>query len=156
MRCCHSPCQPTRNRSTCTSLTEVRMWSPCSGARIWSSSGSSVDWAWLRASWDCRTALPWIRRAISTWPKPQARKLPIPPERGRSAWDNASRNFYSRERGLFDSWSGHFPKDPQPAWFGYSVGIWEGDTFVVTTVGFNDQSWLRQRTSPYRGIAYDR
>lgn len=34
------------------------------------------------------------------------------------------------------------PKDPNPTWLGYSVGRWEGDTLVVTTVGFNDQGWL--------------
>jgi len=26
------------------------------------------------------------------------------------------------------------PKDPQPSWLGYSVGKWEGDTFVVDTI----------------------
>ena len=35
----------------------------------------------------------------------------------------------------------HTP-DPQPTWLGYSVGKWEGDAFVVDTVGFNDVSWL--------------
>lgn len=34
------------------------------------------------------------------------------------------------------------PKDPTPTWMGYSVGHWEGDTLVVTTVGFNDRTWL--------------
>jgi hypothetical protein len=34
------------------------------------------------------------------------------------------------------------PKDPQPTWLGYSVGKWDGDTLVVDTIGFNDQSWL--------------
>jgi hypothetical protein len=37
-------------------------------------------------------------------------------------------------------------KDPGPApvdsWMGQSVGVWEGDTFVVTVTGFNDQSWF--------------
>ena len=32
--------------------------------------------------------------------------------------------------------------DPQPTWLGYSVGKWEGDTFVVDTVGLNDLAWL--------------
>jgi len=35
----------------------------------------------------------------------------------------------------------HTP-DPQPTWLGYSVGRWDGDIFVVDTVGFNDLSWL--------------
>jgi hypothetical protein len=34
------------------------------------------------------------------------------------------------------------PKDPQPAWKGYSVGKWEGDTLVVDTIGFNDKGWI--------------
>ena len=34
------------------------------------------------------------------------------------------------------------PKDPQPTWMGYSIGRWEGDTFVVETAGFNDKTWL--------------
>jgi hypothetical protein len=34
------------------------------------------------------------------------------------------------------------PKDPNPTWFGYSVGRWEGDEFVVQTAGFNDKGWL--------------
>ena len=34
------------------------------------------------------------------------------------------------------------PRDPQPTWLGYSVGKWDGDTLVVDTLGFNDQSWL--------------
>jgi uncharacterized protein DUF3471 len=34
------------------------------------------------------------------------------------------------------------PEDPNPTWFGYSVGRWEGDTLVVTSAGFNDRTWL--------------
>jgi hypothetical protein len=34
------------------------------------------------------------------------------------------------------------PKDPDPSWLGYSVGRWEGDTFVVETIGFNDKEWV--------------
>src|SRR5579863_7243749 len=37
------------------------------------------------------------------------------------------------------------PSDPAPAWLGYSVGKWEGDTLVVDTMGFNDLSWLDAR-----------
>jgi hypothetical protein len=35
--------------------------------------------------------------------------------------------------------------DPSPSWNGYSVGKWDGDTFVVDTIGFNDLSWLDAR-----------
>ncbi|MEP6962550.1 MAG: hypothetical protein ABI995_10750 [Acidobacteriota bacterium] len=34
------------------------------------------------------------------------------------------------------------PDDLVPTWMGDSVGRWEGDTFVVDTVGFNDKSWI--------------
>jgi hypothetical protein len=34
------------------------------------------------------------------------------------------------------------PKNPDPTWLGYSVGKWEGDTFVVDTIGFNDKVWV--------------
>ena len=37
------------------------------------------------------------------------------------------------------------PTDPSPAWLGYSVGKWDGDTLVVDTMGFNDLSWLDAR-----------
>ena len=39
----------------------------------------------------------------------------------------------------------NFPNDPSPTWLGYSVGKWDGDTFVVDTMGFNDVSWLDVR-----------
>jgi hypothetical protein len=34
------------------------------------------------------------------------------------------------------------PDDVRPTWYGYSVGSWDGDTFVVDTLGFNDLGWL--------------
>jgi hypothetical protein len=37
------------------------------------------------------------------------------------------------------------PVDPSPAWQGYSVGRWEGDTLVIDTIGFNDRGWLDAR-----------
>jgi hypothetical protein len=41
-----------------------------------------------------------------------------------------------------------FPKDPNPAWFGYSVGRWDGDAFVVESSGFNDNVWLDNAGRP--------
>jgi len=38
--------------------------------------------------------------------------------------------------------------DPQPWWYGYSVGHWDGDTFVVETAGFRDDVWLDVEGSP--------
>jgi hypothetical protein len=40
------------------------------------------------------------------------------------------------------------PKDPNPAWMGYSVGHWEGDTLVVESNGFNGKAWLSGRGNP--------
>jgi hypothetical protein len=34
------------------------------------------------------------------------------------------------------------PTVSEPTWLGYSIGRWEGDTFVVETAGFNDGGWL--------------
>jgi hypothetical protein len=42
-----------------------------------------------------------------------------------------------------------FPRDITPAWFGSSIGKWDGDTFVVDTIGFNDQTWLDDAGHPH-------
>ncbi len=34
------------------------------------------------------------------------------------------------------------PSDPEPRLHGYSVGRWEGSTFVIDTDGFDDRPWL--------------
>jgi len=41
------------------------------------------------------------------------------------------------------------PGDPNPAFMGYSVGHWEGDTLVVVTVGYNDRTWLDGNGHPH-------
>ena len=38
--------------------------------------------------------------------------------------------------------------DPQPWWYGYSTGKWDGDTLVVETTGFRDDGWLDIWGSP--------
>jgi hypothetical protein len=40
------------------------------------------------------------------------------------------------------------PKDPQPAWNGYSTGKWLGETLVVETIGFRDGLWADYDGSP--------
>jgi hypothetical protein len=40
------------------------------------------------------------------------------------------------------------PRDPQPWWYGYSIGKWDGDTLVVETTGFRDDVWLDVEGSP--------
>jgi hypothetical protein len=46
------------------------------------------------------------------------------------------------------------PRDPDPWWYGYSVGRWEGDTLVVQTTGFADDTiWLDVRGDPLTSAA---
>jgi hypothetical protein len=48
--------------------------------------------------------------------------------------DNSRRQIYTDGRKL--------PVDLNPAWMGYSVGHWEGDTLVVDSAGFTDKVWI--------------
>jgi hypothetical protein len=34
------------------------------------------------------------------------------------------------------------PEDPDPTWYGHSIGRFQGDTLVVESVGFNDKFWF--------------
>ena len=43
--------------------------------------------------------------------------------------------------------------DPQPWYYGYSTGHWEGDTLVVTTTHFRDGEWLDIIGSPLTDAA---
>lgn len=45
------------------------------------------------------------------------------------------------------------PKDPQPAWNGYSTGRWDGDVLVVDTNGLRDGLWLDRNGSPMTDAA---
>jgi hypothetical protein len=40
------------------------------------------------------------------------------------------------------------PSHPEPWWYGYSVGKWEGDMLVVQSAGFRDLGWLDVEGSP--------
>ena len=39
--------------------------------------------------------------------------------------------------------------DPQPWWYGYSVGRWNGDELVVETIGLRDEGWLDVNGTPF-------
>jgi hypothetical protein len=41
------------------------------------------------------------------------------------------------------------PDDPDPTWYGHSVGHWEGNTLVVDTIGFNDKFWFDYKGHPH-------
>lgn len=41
------------------------------------------------------------------------------------------------------------PADPDPTWYGHSIGSWDGDTLVVDTIGFNDKFWFDFKGYPH-------
>jgi len=47
------------------------------------------------------------------------------------------------------------PKDPDPRWYGYSVGKWEDDyTFVVETIGMDERTWLDNAGRPHSDLLH--
>ena len=60
-----------------------------------------------------------------------------------SAWHHDYRVVYTDGRKL--------PKmdEAEPKWNGYSVGAWEGNTFVVKSLGFDDRTWLDHNGYPH-------
>ena len=41
------------------------------------------------------------------------------------------------------------PPEPDPTWFGHSIGSYDKDTLVIDTVGFNDKTWFDGRGTPH-------
>ena len=41
------------------------------------------------------------------------------------------------------------PENLTPSYYGHSIGWWEGDTFVVDTVGFNEGFWIDRGQLPH-------
>jgi hypothetical protein len=52
--------------------------------------------------------------------------------------------FFERDHAWRQIWTDgrSHPKDLAATWMGDSIGKWDGDTFVVDTVGLNEKSWL--------------
>ena len=59
--------------------------------------------------------------------------------------------FFQNDRVWRDIWTdGRKPIDnPEPTYYGYSVGRWDGDTFVVDSNGFTDRTWTDPLGSPH-------
>jgi hypothetical protein len=38
--------------------------------------------------------------------------------------------------------------DVQPWWYGYSIGRWEGESLIVESAGFKDQTWIDEYGTP--------
>jgi hypothetical protein len=58
-------------------------------------------------------------------------------------WDHTWRDIWTDGRKLHE--------DPEPRYYGFSVGRWEGDTFVVESNGFDERTWL----DPYGDVHSD-
>ena len=57
-------------------------------------------------------------------------------------WEKRWRVIWTDSRAL--------PDDPDPRWYGYSVGRWEDDqTFVVDTVGMDERTWVTNGGDPH-------
>jgi len=60
--------------------------------------------------------------------------------------------FFEREHEWRSIWMDgrSLPKDPDPTWYGYAVGRWEGDTtLVVESTGFTDRTWITPTGYPH-------
>jgi hypothetical protein len=60
-------------------------------------------------------------------------------------WNAQFRQIYTDGRPL--------PEDMHPTYSGYSIGKWEGDTFVITTKGFRESEWLDTAGHPITSAA---
>jgi hypothetical protein len=92
------------------------------------------------------------RRANSSKDDPVARCLPLPSPRGWSNFGLQKIIQTSESLTVLDEYMLQYrqifldgralPANPEPMFKGYSVGRWDGDTLVVETIGFKDDSWL--------------
>jgi len=53
-------------------------------------------------------------------------------------------------RTIYVDGRGH-PRDLAPSYLGHSIGHWEGDSLVVDSVGFNENSWMNRDGLPHTG-----
>ncbi len=56
-------------------------------------------------------------------------------------WGHTSREIWTDGRKL--------PEDPDPRWYGWAVGHWEGDTLVVDSTGYDERTWLDNLGYPH-------
>ena len=60
-------------------------------------------------------------------------------------WEHTLREIWTDGRVLP---SGENLENLGPAWYGHSVGQWQGDTLVVNTVGLDERAWLDNAGNP--------
>jgi hypothetical protein len=67
-----------------------------------------------------------------------------------SQYDRTWREIWTDGRALPKDVGGTADDSPDPLWYGYSVGHWEGDyTFVVDSTGSDERSWMDQVGHPH-------
>jgi hypothetical protein len=105
--------------------------------------------------------LPWAEALVKTRKSkddPEANCLPSGIPRGSPyPWRFAQTPgiYFIVFEGNIHSWRQIFmdgrkhPDDPDPSWYGHSIGKWEGNTLVVDTVGFNDKFWFDYKGHPH-------
>ncbi len=105
--------------------------------------------------------LPWAEALVKTRQSkddPEANCLPSGIPRGSPyPWRFAQTPglYFIVYEGNIHSWRQIFmdgrkhPDDPEPAWYGNSIGHWDGSTLVVDTVGFNDKFWFDYKGHPH-------
>jgi len=84
----------------------------------------------------------------------QTRGIAFSPMPGRmiqlSQFNRVWRDIWTDGRKLPENVGGRSADAPDPRWYGYSAGRWDGDyTFVVDTVGSDPRSWLDTAGHPH-------
>ena len=121
---------------------------------VWLGGGAVGDIATGLAKGEELPVLPAVKRLVDTQPAkedPQANCQPLPPPRATPyPWRvmfTPTHAFFFYEmygyRQVFMDGRTHPPADELfPNWWGHSIGWWEGDTFVIDTIGMNDKTWM--------------
>jgi hypothetical protein len=121
---------------------------------VWLGGGASdADISRALKPGDKLIMLPWAEQLVKTRKSkedPEANCLPAGVPRGSPyPWRivQTATHYFILFEGNIHSYRQIFmnakhPDDPDPTWYGHSVGHWEGGTLVVDTVGFNDKFWF--------------
>jgi len=129
---------------------------------VWLGNGSnSTDITRDLKPGDSVVMLPWAEAVVKNRKSkddPEANCLPTGIPRGSPyPWRivQSPGHYFIVYEGNIHSWRQIFmdgrkhPDDPDPTWYGHSVGHWDGKTLVVDTVGFNDKFWFDYKGHPH-------
>jgi hypothetical protein len=128
------------------------------GGGLWNGGGSTADAStpmqpWARAISDDRRVQamePHTRCKPSGGPRQFATPygveiLEMPDLQRVFIFDNGGPHTF---RTIYTDGRSH-PADLTPSYYGHSIGKWEGDSFVVDTVGFNEKMWIDRGQAPH-------